>query len=627
MSEKFIPQVMPESPILVDRRLVTRNHCNFANEVYIPRTIEEHKARCEFVRRRLLLSAGMKPGYEIPQNPARISEGKLYHGVLIKEVEIETLPGLRLTGSLYMPEKLDGAAPGILCPHGHWTEGRVSTVVRGGVVMRCFELARLGFVVFAYDMIGYNDNNEFPHFWEIDLLKRGAVSGISPFGLQTANSMRALDFLCGLDQVDEKRIGCTGASGGASQTWFLAALDDRIKAAVPVCMLSSHFMGGCACEEGPIMRVTGLTSFDIVSCLAPRPILLPSVTRDWTNLNPVYEIPAMREVYKLYNAGNRVENFHCEEDHNYNRNTREYVYAFFVRELMGEDRGKKIAEEDIEPPTPDYLWFGGKEPAKATQETIDAAFAKINAYISKNVLETGDDFAAFKASRIELLREMLETEQPPARNVVERTNYHKIEIPGGMAHGRTFSRRKVGDIVSGLELRPEKSDGKNSITLLITDGSYLDFIDGNSKESVAADLMKQGKHSYVIELLGTGNNSWQLKYALRDSSKISIAFNEPLFSMRVQDIITVCTFMEERGYEEIELISSGSAAPAALAAAALLDLPLTCDLAGIDDTVWHDDINFQPLIARFGGIPALLMLNAAKGTFTNVPEQYKKYCM
>ena len=82
-----------------------------------------------------------------------------------------------------------------------------------------------------------------------------------------------------------------------------------------------------------------------------------------------------------------------------------------------------------------------------------------------------------------------------------------------------------------------------------------------------------------------------------------------------------------RGYGEIELISSGSAAPAALAAAALLDLPLTCDLAGIDDTVWHDDINFQPLIARFGGIPALLMLNAAKGTFTNVPEQYKKYCM
>ena len=625
MSENKVPQIIRESPVWVDRRLISFNHCQFASEVYVPRTLEEHRARCEFVRRRLLLSAGLAPDVKLPDNPARVSEGKNYCGVVIKEVEIVTMPGLRLTGSLFLPENISSPVPGLLCPHGHWSSGRVHHAANGGVVMRCFELARLGFAVFAYDMIGYNDNNDFPHSWDEQLRRRGDVAGISTFGLQTANSMRALDFLASLDEVDENRLGCTGASGGASQTWFITALDQRIKVAVPVCMLSSHFMGGCPCEEGPVMRVTGLSSFDIVSAIAPRPVMLPSVTGDWTNLNPVYEIPALKEVYALYNAQNRVHNFHYEDEHNYNRRTREHVYAFLLRELMGVDRGDIVKEEDIEPPPPELIWFGGVKPSAPTRESIEAAFDKINCFLSADILDTGSDFEAFKNSRRELLRELLQTTQPPARNVVERVLHSKWDIPGAKACGRTVSRRNVGDIVCAVELIPDKCDGKKQVTVVICDGSYTEYFEGGKQWEVTRKLVSEGRHTYIMELLGSGSNSWQLEYAVRDDFKLGPAFDEPFFSMRVQDIITLCTMLKEKNIADIRLIASGTASPAALAAAALLDLSIECDLENVDDSVWYEKLNHQPLIGRIGGIAALLLLNSSeKNVFRNVPEKYRK---
>lgn len=632
MSETAVPQIIGQNPVWIDRRLISFNHCNYANEAFVPKTLEEHRARCEFVRRRLLLSAGLNPDVKLPENPAVISGGKLYHGVIIKDVSIETMPGLKLTGSLFMPENIGSKIPGLLCPHGHWKDGRVHHAPNGGVAMRCFELARLGFAVFAYDMIGYNENNDFPHSWDEELRRRGDIAGISTFGLQTANSMRALDFLCDLPEVDENRIGCTGASGGASQTWFITALDERIKVAVPVCMLSSHFQGGCPCEEGPVMRVNGLTSFDIVSAVAPRPVMLPSVTGDWTNLNPIYEIPALKAVYKLYNAEYRVENFHYEDEHNYNRRTREHVYAYLVRQLMGIDRGDKIVEEDIAPPPPELLWHGNQEPAKPTAETINSAFEKINSFLSAGVLDTGSDFALFKSRRRELLRELLETVEAPACDVVERVTHAKWEIDGAMAYGRTFSRRCVGDVVIAVELIPEKSDGKNSATVVISEGNYQDYFADGVKSSVVSELMEQGKHVYIVELLGSGSSSWQLQYAIRDNFKLGAAFDQPYFSMRVQDIITVCTKLREKGIRDIVLVSSGSASPVALAAAALLDLPISCDLSGVDDSVWYEQLNFQPLIGRIGGISALLLLNAnAENKFYNLAPQYrsllKNYCV
>src|SRR5205823_13115433 len=109
---------------------------------------------------------------------------------------------------------------------------------------RCAQLARMGCVVFHYDMLGYADSTAIPHsqgFTDAAAL----LWSQSQMGLQTWNSLRALDFVCGLPDVDAARVGVTGASGGGTQTFILAALDERVTAAFPAVMVSTAMQGGC----------------------------------------------------------------------------------------------------------------------------------------------------------------------------------------------------------------------------------------------------------------------------------------------------------------------------------------------------------------------------------------------
>ena len=122
---------------------------------------------------------------------------------------------------------------------------------------RCIRWAKLGAVVFMYDMVGYNDSKPFTHGFLNDRLRRW---GLSLFALQTWNSIRALDWLSTLPDVDSARIGCTGESGGGTQTFILTALDDRIKVAAPVVMVSDWFQGGCSCENAAGLRASAPTT-------------------------------------------------------------------------------------------------------------------------------------------------------------------------------------------------------------------------------------------------------------------------------------------------------------------------------------------------------------------------------
>jgi cephalosporin-C deacetylase-like acetyl esterase len=148
-------------------------------------------------------------------------------GYTVEKVVLRTLPGLYLTGSLYRPARRNGRVPGVLSPHGHWSRGRFEEVVQA----RGAGLARLGCVVFSYDMIGFGDSKPIGHTFRDARMDR---LGISLLGLQLWNSIRALDFLSSLPDVDAERIGCTGASGGGTQTFLLAAVDDRVKVSAPV---------------------------------------------------------------------------------------------------------------------------------------------------------------------------------------------------------------------------------------------------------------------------------------------------------------------------------------------------------------------------------------------------------
>src|SRR5207248_2131911 len=162
---------------------------------------------------------------------------------------------------------------------------------------RCAQLARMGCVVFHYDMVGNADSQQIGH--TAGFIDPEAQLRLQSFmGLQTFNSIRSLDFLLSLPDVDPKRIGVTGASGGGTQTFVLCAVDNRPTAAFPAVMVSTAMQGGCVCENCSYLRV-GTGNIELAGLFAPKPLAM-SGANDWTIDIETKGLPELKALYRFY---------------------------------------------------------------------------------------------------------------------------------------------------------------------------------------------------------------------------------------------------------------------------------------------------------------------------------------
>jgi len=500
-----------------------------------PTSLDAWKKRAAHLREHILASAGLLPMPEKTPLRAEIFGDARRTDYTVSKVYFESLPGFFVTGNLYRPHG-DGPFPAILSPHGHWTYGRLEHTPLASIPGRAINLARQGFVVFTYDMIGYNDSRQLPH--RAFGGTRENLWGLSMAGLQLWNSIRALDFLESLPYVRKGALGVTGASGGGTQTFLLAAVDDRVAAAAPVNMISLHMQGGCLCENIPNLRLD-MNNVEIAAAIAPRPLLMVSATGDWTKNTMEQEYPAVRSFYSLFGAADRVHAVRFDAPHNYNEDSREAMYAFMARWLQGAPADVRREERSFTPdPLPDVMVFHQRAvPAHAvtaaqlTENWIAAAKRQTAATppatlerALRHVLNVADApppgpaGAAGKGSRTVLLA----TPDPDLERLLKSTRFIAKPVAftpfdaaaaAKVGHFETYNRtpagQRVADIVAALQKDPDAmlvAQGDAALAALLATAiapvrlAVLD-VDGFDSSSDAAFV----EHLYIPGLRRAGD--------------------------------------------------------------------------------------------------------------------------
>ncbi len=539
---------------------------NFAYPMPVYASRAEWEARKTHLRKQILASAGLLP---MPRRgPVRADIfGRIDRdGYSIEKVALETMPGYYLGGNLYRPRGKQGKFPGVLTPHGHWKHGRLENTDLASIPGRSINLARQGYVVFAYDMVGYNDTRQTPHAFGSRVEQ---LWNFGPLGLQLWNSLRAADFLASLPDVDAGRLGATGASGGGTQTFLLAAVDDRIRADVPVNMVSGIMQGGSPCENAPGLRHDTF-NVEFAAMMAPRPMLLVSATGDWTRNVPAIEFPAIRKVYELYGAAGQVQTVQFDSPHNYHRGSREAMYTFFGKTLLA-GNGASVKEQPftVERDEDMLVWSGRAMPANALRGE-DAVFAEWR-----------------KLTRVakpdrEAMRFALSVENP-AKVLSERDGeFIALSRPGRE------------DRVPGIYLK-----GKG-IPLLV--------IDSEGGAAARATVPANGRPALYLDAFNTGSARGERN----TEAAHFLTFQRTDSQNRVQDILTALAWLRTTTKGPVELLGVGDGALWSVFAAAVYDgkLRLTESPEGFEGTdAEMTGRFFVPGIQRVGGWKAALALS------------------
>ena len=645
-----------------DRRLGELRHLNNYFPFEVPKTTAAWEARRDQLRMRLRVALGLWP--QPAKTPLNVEMyGKsVRDGFTIEKVNFESYPGHFVSGLLFRPENITGKLPAVLTPHGHGGRmqdhgDKITSFIETGEekhknsgrypkLARCAQLARMGCITFIYDMEGYVDSLQIPMEVSHRLNDRRAelesptqwgffsaqaeMRMQSIMGVQTWNSIRALDFLESLPDVDVERIGITGGSGGGTQTILLGALDPRPIVSFPQGMVSTSMQGGCPCENCSLLRVdTG--NVELTALFAPRPIAMTGAN-DWTKEIQTKGYPELQQLYKMVGD---VEDVFCISylnfGHNYNYVTRRHMYHWFNQHMkLGLEQ--PIVEHDWKPLTVDeYTVWDDKHPAPEAGVSHEIKLLKVidqdsSHQIAQALRSSENKVEALQAlhgkalkaivgrglsSMDEISREKVgKFERDGYWEFTDRLRYESAEEEIPVASFYPTTKQWSGTVVIWVDGKGKSgmygNDGKPNaeVAALLESGASV----------IGADLLYQG------EFLKDGMRLDQQRLATTTSRKIpayTYGYNDALFVQRVHDVLTLISFVanDQHGTKKIVLVGANGAGPIAATARALVGEVVQ---TAIIDTqgfrfgaiTQYDDVDFLPGAIKYGDLPGILALNA-----------------
>ncbi|SIO22824.1 PKD domain-containing protein [Singulisphaera sp. GP187] len=539
-------------------------------------TPEAVRQRQTEIRAKFLEALGDLPE-KTPLN-ARVVATDPRDGYRVERLVYESRPGHHVTGVLYLPTT-DSPVPGVLVPCGHSQNGKA-----GDTYQRiCISLAKNGMAALCYDPIGQGERLQL-----LDDQGKAAILGSTTehtmagigsllVGRSLASyriwdGIRSLDYLASRPEVDPKRLGCTGNSGGGTLTAYLMALDDRIAVAAPSCYLTSlDRLFSTIGPQDAEQNITGQVAFgmdhgDYAILRAPKPTLFSVGTRDFFDIQGSWD--TFREVKLVYGRlgfGERVDLFESDEPHGFTKPRREAATRWLRRWLL------KIDDAPVE-----------SDFAIATDAQLQCTETGqvLSSFHGKSVFDLNIEHADELARR----REQSQAKQDKATRLAQvrrRIGLRDSITPAdreerGEALKRSgYTIRKLvfttepGIKVPALLLIPEKTGEGKRLTVVVGDDKRESLALGHQSEPLA----KSGNPVLIVGLRGMGETAPSTKSGPFgvDSKEAFLAINlgRPLLGQRVGDLLSVIGAVAAEYQDGIALIGQGTAGPIALHATAL----------------------------------------------------------
>jgi hypothetical protein len=549
----------------------------------------------------------------------------------------------------------------VLFPHGHWNDGRFIDIGRQAVRKEIVigserfenggrsllqalpvQVARMGCVCFHYDMIGYADSTqlsfELGHRFAKQRPEMNTTDGWGLFspqaeahlhsimGLQTWNSVRALDFLLDLPEIDSSRIAVTGASGGGTQTMLLAGIDPRVTVSFPAVMVSTAMQGGCTCENASCLRVeTG--NIEFAGLFAPKPQGM-TAANDWTKEMATKGFPELKQLYTLLGAPKNVELFaNTHFQHNYNYVSRAAFFGFINKHFkLGLE--EPVVEEDYDRlGRAELTVWDVTHPKPASGDDFERRLCSYLAEASRRQLEAMQPRDAGSLAKwreaVGGAVEALVGGALPAKSDLEIVNQQVTEAGNHTRFTGLLKDKSRGAELPAVLLQPSNWNGRAVIWLSEQGKSALFGADGSPASDVKR-LLEAGTAVFGVDLLFQGEFLAEGEPAKNRSVKnprefagYTYGYNYSLLAERAHDVLTMISFVKNNDHKpkSVELVALDGTAP--IAAAALARCEGAVDRAALDTRGFrfgkltdYLDASFLPGGAKYGDIPGLLSLAA-----------------